>query len=352
MKYLIEHLPRIGTIVVILEDFNNVRVEHLRSESVELVDSNGMTTILELPHRIDINSGRKGLQKNEGGVKTLRLKATRDVENSEDYKDRSINRAMLATPQRWMRKDLLAPTAFDIECRACNGSLISSKDCSAINELPSEFWAELMDYWHCHKPTVQHSVQVDRYSKLNPRSSELLVGNSVFCVNSTWVTAKLSFTARYVRCSKCNHTVGQVSQDGHLYNINKWNTRLVKGEGVEYFSPELHVTAILVNALNSNGTRKILLKNAHNECGILIWMFVVGLNVTMTGNQTFKNCIKVYYKRTVDAPSLSKAQNIESFVIDSVPLQHFSQKLDAVNAQLPHFLKTMDSWNLSFLHCS
>lgn len=37
-------------------------------------------------------------------------------------------------------------------CRACNSTLISGRQVQVWKDLPSTNWAELMDFWHCHKP--------------------------------------------------------------------------------------------------------------------------------------------------------------------------------------------------------
>lgn len=39
-----------------------------------------------------------------------------------------------------------------IRCRACENQIIDSFIIYSWKDLPSEHWAEMMDFWHCHKP--------------------------------------------------------------------------------------------------------------------------------------------------------------------------------------------------------
>jgi hypothetical protein len=42
--------------------------------------------------------------------------------------------------------------AADIRCVKCRGSLVEMSNVAEWRDLPSENWAEMMDFWHCHKP--------------------------------------------------------------------------------------------------------------------------------------------------------------------------------------------------------
>lgn len=45
----------------------------------------------------------------------------------------------------------LVPRA-PLSCRRCNQILVMEGKLSVWKDLPSENWAEMMDFWHCHKP--------------------------------------------------------------------------------------------------------------------------------------------------------------------------------------------------------
>lgn len=50
----------------------------------------------------------------------------------------------------WMADDLNIRTR--IQCRSCRAVILEANRISQWKALPSENWAELMDFWFCHKP--------------------------------------------------------------------------------------------------------------------------------------------------------------------------------------------------------
>lgn len=56
-------------------------------------------------------------------------------------------------PLPWTAVDLVAGSP--ISCRACNMEIVANGGINEWKDLPSEGWAEMMEFWHCHKP-VDH----------------------------------------------------------------------------------------------------------------------------------------------------------------------------------------------------
>ena len=54
----------------------------------------------------------------------------------------------IVTP--WTAGQLTSET--EICCKACGGVVVKRGKISQWKDLPSEGWAEMMDFWHCHKP--------------------------------------------------------------------------------------------------------------------------------------------------------------------------------------------------------
>ena len=53
----------------------------------------------------------------------------------------------------WSAKELSADST--ICCRFCQSVILESGKVLVWKDLPSENWAEMMDFWHCHKPHVE-----------------------------------------------------------------------------------------------------------------------------------------------------------------------------------------------------
>ncbi|CAR23024.1 putative polyadenylation protein [Lachancea thermotolerans CBS 6340] len=352
MKFLAEYLPRIRTVVITIESPKEVHVKGLEPESVELANDQGARYVIELPHRVVIDSSQNSFQSYKD-YKTLRLRAVEDKGDRDLYKNRSLNFMMQVVPQRWMKRDLLGEE-FQLRCKDCESCVLAKKDCVQINEMPSEFWAELMDYWHCHKPASSDGMRVDRYAKLSPLPGELLVGNSFFLISSSWPGNQLSFEGDNTACSKCSSVLGCLSTD-NLYKINKWNLGLVRNGRKEVYPPEHFVISALLDLLNADGARKIKLKCQDSSQHLLLWIFAVGLQVTLPLGNRVSNCMKVYYKEEkVDESAInaSKVQNIEELAVPAIAFSSFIEKLKTAHQQLPAVVKKMDNWSLGFVEYS
>lgn len=59
----------------------------------------------------------------------------------------------------WTGADLTPET--EICCAACESALVQRGSVKQWKDLPSENWAEMMDFWHCHKPDVPHEHDHD-----------------------------------------------------------------------------------------------------------------------------------------------------------------------------------------------
>ncbi|KAJ3947813.1 uncharacterized protein N0V96_002048 [Colletotrichum fioriniae] len=57
-------------------------------------------------------------------------------------------------PVPWTARDLLPGSA--IACRRCAAAIVPGGKAGEWKDLPSENWAEMMDFWHCHKPSTDH----------------------------------------------------------------------------------------------------------------------------------------------------------------------------------------------------
>ena len=47
------------------------------------------------------------------------------------------------------------PTKARIACRACDTEIVAANTIQTWKDLPSDNWAEMMEFWHCHKPDTK-----------------------------------------------------------------------------------------------------------------------------------------------------------------------------------------------------
>jgi len=82
---------------------------------------------------------------------------------------------------------------IQLACRSCK-RIIVKNTVSTWKDLPSENWAEMMDFWHCHKPDVKGAVKVSSdasakgyaaFNTLEPKSGAAFVDTLHFRLASS-----------------------------------------------------------------------------------------------------------------------------------------------------------------------
>lgn len=53
----------------------------------------------------------------------------------------------------------------DVRCLKCTSTIVDSLAVKTWQDLPSANWAEMMDFWHCHKPIDHKHGQQDGHGK-------------------------------------------------------------------------------------------------------------------------------------------------------------------------------------------
>jgi hypothetical protein len=208
----------------------------------------------------------------------------------------------------WSSKVLGEETEF--MCRACGAVVVKRGSIRVWKDLPSENWAEMMDFWHCHKPDVRGAIDSSppneaveqlaasrgygAHTKFTPAPGIGFVDLTTFlladadCQNiqvryvsplKTWpVTrstargikkvARLAFAAqwlgrryKYPKSTPCYHPVQQQSFMPTLFS-GLWVTCLIGG-----YRPR-HLTPYLPQDLGSHGisTRDIYWIHAGRGC--------------------------------------------------------------------------------------
>jgi hypothetical protein len=146
----------------------------------ELLANLGQVSIaISLPSLCDESTGIELLQNDsilthhEGRKKSLRLPA--DVVGtvtlkipSNPTKELSFRLPISEHISRDPFKDNANPVPWTAEsldqdstvfCRSCGIALVPSKTINDWKALPSQNWAEMMEFWHCHKPSENSNDQ-------------------------------------------------------------------------------------------------------------------------------------------------------------------------------------------------
>lgn len=103
---------------------------------------NGTLQTLQLPGKSLSNFQ---LQMPALGSKELSWRLPWEVQNKDFSRHDSY---MPEVP--WSAKSM--GTQTELSCRMCNETILERGIIKSWKDLPSEDWAEMMDFWHCHKP--------------------------------------------------------------------------------------------------------------------------------------------------------------------------------------------------------
>lgn len=60
-------------------------------------------------------------------------------------------------PLPWSASDV--KPGSPVSCRACGQNFLQNETITIWKDLPSENWAEMMEFWHCHKPVDHHQQE-------------------------------------------------------------------------------------------------------------------------------------------------------------------------------------------------
>ncbi|TAQ91130.1 hypothetical protein B7494_g574 [Chlorociboria aeruginascens] len=144
---LLSNIRQISAIVALDTPWNSAsKVEVSASGREIIIDHNGETTSLDLPGHVSSNAR---LQIPVLGSKEVswRLPLAGPAQHTED--DAQSN----GVP--WSASSLNEDAEF--QCRNCASVLVKRGSIRTWKDLPSENWAEMMDFWHCHKPDLEEN---------------------------------------------------------------------------------------------------------------------------------------------------------------------------------------------------
>jgi hypothetical protein len=73
----------------------------------------------------------------------------------------------------------------ELQCKICHAEILPRGQIQKWKDLPSEGWAEMMEFWHCYKPNEPHDHEHQTDKKGYSADSMLAITPSVGLVNAT-----------------------------------------------------------------------------------------------------------------------------------------------------------------------
>ena len=113
--------------------------------TVELKHRDG-SHCLTLPSKAALGSTLLPINGKQNGSTTLSWRLPLDAS--------SLSPSRSVDHMPWSATDL--DPSSGVRCRQCSTDAVSPGTVKAWKDLPSENWAEMMEFWHCHKPDHHH----------------------------------------------------------------------------------------------------------------------------------------------------------------------------------------------------
>ncbi|KAI7155072.1 hypothetical protein KC343_g7128 [Hortaea werneckii] len=283
----------------------------------------------------------------------------------------------------WMSSHLSA--SAEISCANCRSVLIPRGTVTEWKDLPSEGWAEMMDFWHCHKPDVPHDHHhahgangsagrgIGANSRLAVERGVGLVGplELLFAkedtrsikVSSTHLTSSHENT---LLCINCNTNLGNFDINTQAHRLGKQSLSITDNPDSVPMSHdmELWLSCHLRTSADSQGVRKFkVYRHATEEVqcptitALQIWLFATDLVISSSASHIPGPLpvLKILFKE-VEVPAEESTGRLNAQALSEGELevpQHewelLSRLLDKSAGLLPSRARGFQDWKVGVL---
>ncbi|TKA71632.1 hypothetical protein B0A55_07567 [Friedmanniomyces simplex] len=267
----------------------------------------------------------------------------------------------------WIASDFTPETA--VSCATCQTDLVRRGQVQQWKDLPSEGWAEMMDFWHCHKPDEPHghSNEADNVGRGFAASSKLvarpgigLVGPMDFLL-AAGDCPELELQSASVLCPGCHTCIGVLDPGTEGYKLRKPNLSVSVGPSslsLDY-SHEKWLSSALLTAAESQGVRRLAVYASDDGAGNAVsithvWLFAPDLRIASSAAETPEamRVLKVLYRDDVatDYENLGKMSGVEGELeVSKEEWREMRSLLDQSVKLLPEKARRFQQWNVGLL---
>ncbi|KAI9868935.1 MAG: hypothetical protein M1813_002758 [Trichoglossum hirsutum] len=265
----------------------------------------------------------------------------------------------------------LAATAV-LSCRKCGVTLVEARTIKAWKDLPSENWAEMMEFWHCHKPREHSNPSESNHVGKGYTASEKITADTALglvdlcyfllsekdCSGvkvATQNTTKRQLQA--LACVSCQAIVGATDERAEGWRLYKWGLAVQPAEGIniERFRTDFFVSAYLLALIDTQGTRKFIIET-DGATPILLWVFNTNLRYTISNSLSgSQRAMKVFYQtHNITIGQLGSKVQTAPLSPEEVYLplhihQQLRERLHGSNRSLPTSARKFQEWDIGLL---
>lgn len=359
LKYLSEYLARIKSVAVSIQLPEGYNIDKLTFKDTRraIVHYNAMygdekRAMVYLPEEISYSVTQVDHPVTDTtNTISFRLPGVPNERENEVRPTSFFDNSKLVIP--WSASELSgSSTRIDVKCVSCSHLLGTLGDSMNWKQLPSENWAEMMDFWHCHKPENKNETTHNpgyAISRFVPTDTSTFVGLSYFLFNPRILSEVYHGNNQHVHCNFCKTVLGDNENNDSL-KLWKWNLRLEGAGLVPSYNDYVYVSTMISDLIDSHAiytfSIKIEEEPVDSPTRLLIWVFNPDVLYTTTGCRSKKSGFKVFYSTDNDKiPALMQSRgDIEPVILPAKVYESFLAHLETNSSLLPENYRWFGNW--------
>ncbi|KAF2253072.1 hypothetical protein BU26DRAFT_214208 [Trematosphaeria pertusa] len=270
--------------------------------------------------------------------------------------------------------------AVEIRCKSCQGVIAPASKVGEWRDLPNENWAEMMDFWHCHKPDEHHLHDHNRHAIVGKKG--YAAGNRLKAVDGVGFVDLATFLLKEqdcegaespsecdsqdstLFCKQCKHMLGTKDASSDGWRIWKWCISIASGSSSRpsIYSIQKWISARLLFLTENQGVRKF---HVHPDTdspqtapisSLLIWVFTPDLFYSSSIPSDDRNgptrSMKVFYQSQTYTPPQTgepESASIEDVAFPKELFEALERTLKESQKLVPASARRFQGWEVGLL---
>ncbi|KAA8916846.1 hypothetical protein TRICI_000965 [Trichomonascus ciferrii] len=362
LKYLSEYLARIKAVAISIQLPSECNIDKLSFEDTRKAivhyqgkDGDERRAIMYLPEEVSysVTQVEHPVAETTNTI-SFRLPAVPNERGNGVKTSSFFDSSKLIIP--WSASELTGFSGdIDVKCGNCSDLLGTHSNSMNWKQLPSENWAEMMDFWHCHKPENKNETTHNpgyAISRFVPTETTSFVGLSYFLFSPTLLSGTQHQKNRHVHCNSCNTALG-VNENNDSLKLWKWNLRLENSDLVPQYKDYVYVSTMISDLIDSHAIYTFSIKidedPVDSPTRLLLWIFNPDVRYTTTGCTDKKSGFKIFYSTDKkNIPSLMQSRgDIEPVILPVKVYESFLAHLETTSNVLPENYRWFGNWRAS-----
>ncbi|KAF1992149.1 hypothetical protein K402DRAFT_388723 [Aulographum hederae CBS 113979] len=267
-------------------------------------------------------------------------------------------------------------TGKQVRCKSCGARFLGGQ-VRVWKDLPGEGWAEMMEFWHCHKPH-EHGEEGHEHDDVQGKGYAagqrwVVVKGTGFVDLAYMVCAEDDFEGiekaaatetsmipQKLACKTCGAMVGVVDEKAEGWRVFKWSMALSTADGQqESYSAEKWISAQILTAIENDAIRKFVVSSADRErCdddrALMLWIFTPDLSISSSvgsdERQDPTRVMKVFHRTIHDSGDVIDTDtSVERLYFPEEVLQLLLRSLEKNAELLPETARRFKEWDVGLL---